>query len=267
MTPKVYLVGAGPGDPELITLKGKRVLQEAQVIIYDRLVGAGVLAFASPSAELIFAGKETAFHSSPQDEINSLMATHAKEGKKVVRLKGGDPYIFGRGGEEACYLAAEGIPFEVVPGVTAAAGAATYAGIPLTDRRYSQAVTLVTGHRMSPEGLDSINWSSLAKLNHTLVFYMGVSNISEITNRLMSNGREPSTPVALISEATTIFQQTLIGNLGDIAEKCAQEGVRPPALLMIGEVVSLSPALNWFEPSANEDEPPAIGAARPKALV
>lgn len=254
MTPKVYLVGAGPGDPELITVKGKRVLQQAQVVIYDRLVGEGVLAFANPSAELIFAGKEASFHSSTQDEINRLLASQAKKGKRVVRLKGGDPYTFGRGGEEACHLAVEGIPFEVVPGITAAAGVASYAGIPLTDRRYSQAVTLVTGHRMGGEGIESLNWASLARLGHTLVFYMGVANISEITGRLILNGREPSTPAALVSNATTAFQRTIMGSLCDIALKCAQKGVRPPALLVIGEAVSLSPVLNWFEPSCGKDE-------------
>lgn len=267
MTPKVYLVGAGPGDPELITLKGKRVLEQAQVVIYDRLVGEGILAFANPSAELVFVGKESSFHSSPQDEINRLIASHAKKGKRVVRLKGGDPFIFGRGGEEACYLASEGIPFEVVPGITAAAGVASYSGIPLTDRRYSQAVTLMTGHRMSGEGLESINWAPLAELGHTLVFYMGVANISEITSRLMLNGRQPSTPAAVVSKATTSFQQTIIGTLDDIAARCRQMEVRPPALLVIGEVVSLSPILNWFESSIVEDEPHAHGAACAKALV
>lgn len=266
MTPKVYLVGAGPGDPELITLKGKRVLQEAQVVIYDRLVGEGILALASPSAELVFVGKEASFHSSPQEEINHLIAFHAKSGKRVVRLKGGDPYIFGRGSEEATHLAAEGIPFEVVPGITAASGVACYAGIPLTDRRYSQAVTLITGHRMSGEGLESMNWAALAELGHTLVFYMGVANISEITSNLILNGRKPSTPAAVVSKGTTSAQYTLVGTLDNIAIKCKREGVRPPALLIIGEVVSLSPILNWFESSCLEIETGAE-IEREKALV
>lgn len=251
----------------MLTLKGKRVLEEAQVVIYDRLVGEGILAFANPSAEFAFVGKEASFHSSPQEEINHLIALHAKKGKRVVRLKGGDPYIFGRGGEEASHLAAEGIPFEVIPGITAASGIACYAGIPLTDRRYSQAVTLITGHRMTGEGLESMNWASLAEPGHTLVFYMGVANITEITGNLILNGRKPSTPAAVVSNGTTSSQHTLIGTLDNIASKCKREGIRPPALLIVGEVVSLSPILNWFEPSCVEIETGAIDERCAKALV
>lgn len=250
-----------------MTLKGKRALEEAQVVIYDRLVGEGVLAFANSSAELLFVGKEASFHSIHQEEINQLVAYHAKSGKTVVRLKGGDPYIFGRGGEEASHLAAEGIPFEVIPGITAASGVAAYAGIPLTDRRYSQAVTLITGHRMSGEGLESMNWAALAGLGHTLVFYMGVSNIFEITGNLISNGKKPSTPAAVVSKGTTSSQHTITGTLDDIAAKCRRESVQPPALLIIGEVVSLSPILNWFEPPSAEVETGATGESSAEALA
>lgn len=255
---KVYLVGAGPGDPELITLKGKRALEEAEVVIYDRLVGDGILNFINPKAELVFVGKESSFHSSPQEEINLLIAIHAKRGKRVVRLKGGDPYIFGRGGEEAAYLYGESIPFEVVPGVTAASGVSAYAGIPLTDRRYSSAVTFITGHKMRGEGLESMNWAALAELNHTIVFYMGVANASIITGNLVKNGLPSTTPAAVVSRGTMPDQKTIIGTVVDIARRASNEGIEPPALLIIGEVVNLAGALNWFEGryavEANEPE-------------
>lgn len=245
--PKVYIVGAGPGDPELISLKGKRVLEEADVVIYDRLVGSGVLEFANPSAELIFAGKETGCQTMAQEEINLLMADFARKGKAVVRLKGGDPYTFGRGSEEANYLFNESIPFEVVPGITSAAGAAAYAGIPLTDRRYSPAVTFITGHRKKGAGLKSLNWAALSKLNHTLVFYMGLANISVIAENLIKNGMARSTPAAIVSRATTPLQKTVAGTIGDIDLRAGDRGTSPPALLIIGEVVNLRDILGWFE--------------------
>lgn len=257
---KVYLVGAGPGDPELLTLKGKRVLEEADVVIYDRLVGDGVLEFVNPDAELVFVGKESSNHSSPQEEINRLISAHAKRGKKVVRLKGGDPYIFGRGSEEATHLFNESIPFEVVPGVTAASGISAYAGIPLTDRRYSPAVTFITGHRMKGEGIDNLNWNALAELNHTIVFYMGVANISEITRKLIENGRPSMTPAALVSRGTTPEQKTVLGTLSDISKKALENNVKPPALLVIGEVVNLSAVLNWFEQGEHALDEEPVGA-------
>ena len=266
MTPKVHLVGAGPGDPELLTLKGKRVLEEAEVVIYDRLVSEDILEFVSRDAELVFVGKETSFHSCPQEEINRLIAKHAKMGKRVVRLKGGDPYVFGRGGEEAAHLADEGIQFEVVPGITAAIGVGAYAGIPLTDRRYSQAVTLVTGHRMKGEGLEDINWAALAELGHTIVFYMGVANITEITRKLIENGRPPSTPAALVSRGTMPGQRTVLGTLSNISVRCKEEGVKPPALLIIGEVVSLSHILNWSEQALSESSDQPEGVLREKVF-
>lgn len=259
-TPRVYFVGAGPGDPELITLKGKRVLEEAEVVIYDRLVGEEILAFVNPDAELIYVGKESSFHTRPQEEINLLIASSAKKGKRVVRLKGGDPYIFGRGGEEASFLSRESIPFEVVPGVTAASGVAAYAGIPLTDRRHSPAVTFVTGHRMKGEGLENLNWEALSRLDHTIVFYMGVANIPEITRSLIKAGMPEETPAALVSRATMPEQKTVLGMLSDIAQKAKENCVKPPALLVIGGVVSLSGLLNWFEKASNEAEEPVAVA-------
>lgn len=256
---KVFLVGAGPGDPELITLKAKRVLEEAHVVIYDRLVGDGVLNFVNPDAELIFVGKESSFHSSPQEEINELISSRAKEGRIVVRLKGGDPFIFGRGGEEATHLFSEGVPFEVIPGITAASGISAYAGIPLTDRRYSPAVTFITGHRMKGEGIEGLDWQALAQLNHTLVFYMGVANLSEITKNLIINGRDMSTPAAVVSRGTMPEQTTILGTLADISEKSKEQEISPPALLIIGEVVNLSVILNWSEAYGmeNPSEKPA----------
>lgn len=244
---KVFLVGAGPGDPELLTLKGKKALEQADAVVYDRLVGPAILRFVNPLAELIFVGKESSFHTSTQDEINRTLAELARGGKTVVRLKGGDPYIFGRGGEEAAYLAGRGIPFEVVPGVTAASGVGAYAGIPLTDRRYSPAVTFVTGHRMKGEGLESINWAALAELGHTIVFYMGVANLQAITKNLIDNAMTAATPVAVVSRGTMPGQRTIVGTLGDICRRAREADVKPPALLIIGEVVSLGSILNWFE--------------------
>lgn len=239
MINKVYLVGAGPGDPELMTLKGARVLGESEVVIYDRLAPAGVLKLAA-SAELISVGKEPGAPLNSQDYINRLMAFHALRGKKVVRLKGGDPLIFGRGGEEAEYLLSRGVPFEIVPGVTAASGVAASSGIPLTDRRYSSAVTFVAGHRAAGTGLDTVDWPSLSALGHTLVFYMGIANIMEITGSLLKHGRPGATPAAIVSRATMPGQKVVFGTLSDIAEKCVQEALPAPALLIIGEAASHS---------------------------
>ncbi len=246
---KVYLVGAGPGDPELITIKGKRLLEEAEVVIYDRLVAEGVLDFIRPDAERIFVGKEDSFHTIPQEEINALIVRKAKEGKRVVRLKGGDPYIFGRGGEEANVLFDAGIPFEVVPGVTAASGVAAYAGIPLTDRRYSSAVTFVTGHKRVGDDLEEINWQALADADHTLVFYMGVKNIGSITRNLMKCGMSADIPAAVVRCGTMPNQKTLTGTVGNITEVVEENGLRPPALLVIGRVINLMEVLRWFKGS------------------
>lgn len=244
---KVYLVGAGPGDPELITVKGKRLLESAEVVIYDRLVGDGVLTYVGKDVERIFVGKEDSFHTMPQEEINQLIVDKAKTGKVVVRLKGGDPYIFGRGGEEALLLEEEGIPFEVVPGVTAASGVAAYAGIPLTDRRHSSAVTLVTGHKRTGSDIEEVNWKALAELDSTIVFYMGIKNLGTITGNLIDNGMSADTPAAVVRCGSLPEQTTVAGTLTDIAQKVEEAELKPPALLVVGEVVGLRDSLGWFE--------------------
>jgi uroporphyrin-III C-methyltransferase len=244
---KVFLVGAGPGDAGLITVKGKKLIEEADVVIYDRLVGEGVLDYATPGAELICVGKAKSFHTVDQEGINRLMDERAREGKRVVRLKGGDPFIFGRGAEEARHLASTGISFEVVPGVTAASGASAYAGIPLTDRALSPAVTLVAGHRMEGRGLDDLNWPELSRLDHTLVFYMALTNMDAIAAKLITNGKDPQTPSAVVKSATTPVQATVVGALADIAGLARESGLEPPVVLIIGAVVGLRGALGWFE--------------------
>lgn len=243
---KVYIVGAGPGDPELLTLKGKRLLEAAEVVIYDRLVSDEILDFIPPEAERIFVGKESAFHSIPQKKINDLLVSKAKSGKTVVRLKGGDPYTFGRGGEEGEALEAEDITFEVIPGVSAAAGAAAYAGIPLTDRRYSSGVTFVTGHKRAGKDLGDMNWKALADMNQTIVFYMGIKNLETIAKNLTEQGMAKETPAAVVRLATTAKQKTVTGTLDDIKEKVEAAAIRPPALLVVGKVVNLRAPLNWF---------------------
>jgi len=244
---KVYLVGAGPGDPDLMTIKGRRLLEEAEVVVYDRLVGDGVLSYVNPMAEKIFVGKEDSYHTLPQEEINRLIADKAKLGNKVVRLKGGDPYIFGRGGEEAQLLYDEGVPFEVIPGVTAASGVAAYAGMPLTDRRHASAVTFVTGHKRIGANIEDVNWKALAELDNTLVFYMGVKNLGPITENLLKNGQSGDTPAAVVRCGTMPEQRTVEGTLANICEKVEKSGLKPPALLVIGGVVALRESLGWFE--------------------
>ena len=244
---KVYIVGAGPGDPELLTIKGKRLLEEAEVVIYDKLVGEGVLDFVNPGAELIYVGKEPDYHLIPQEEINGLIVTKAKSGKAVVRLKGGDPYIFGRGSEEVEALFNAGISFEVVPGIAAASGVSSYAGIPLTDRRYSSGVTFVTGHKRAGNDMEDVNWQALAKLNHTLVFYMGIKNMNLIVDSLKANGMSGETPAAIVMLASTKDQKSITGDLSNIQERFLESGIKPPALLIVGHVIKLRDKLNWFE--------------------
>ncbi len=246
MKGKVYLVGAGPGDPDLITVKGKRLLEEADIVIYDRLVGEEVLDYINPAAEKMFVGKEDSHHTVPQEEINALIVKKAGEAKVVVRLKGGDPYIFGRGGEEANALFDAGVPFEVVPGVTAASGVAAYAGIPLTDRRHASAVTFITGHRRNGDSLLEIDWKSLAGGDNTLVFYMGLKNIRAITKNLIENGRSEDCPAAVVRCGTMPGQVSVEGTLLDIADCVEKKKIEPPALLIVGDVLKLRPALRWY---------------------
>ena len=246
----VYIVGAGPGEKELISVKGLRLLKEADVVIYDRLVGPEILEYINPSAEQIFVGKKKSFHARPQDEINRLLEEGAKEGKVVVRLKGGDPFIFGRGSEEARFLAEADIDFEVVPGVTAASGVAAYAGMPLTDRSISSAVTFVAGHRMTGKGIDDLDWNSLANFSHSIVFYMALTNLKAIADNLIKNGMAAETPAGAIMDATMVTQKTVVGTLNDIDALVRAGGLRPPVILVVGEVVLLKDALNWFEDQA-----------------
>ena len=242
---KVYLIGAGPGDPGLLTLKGKRCLEEADVVVYDYLANPRLLRHARPEAELIYVGKQAGKHTLPQDEIGQLLVARAQQGQVVARLKGGDPFIFGRGGEEAEELAGAGIAFEVVPGVTAAVAAPAYAGIPLTHRDFTSTVAFVTGHEDPTKDATSIAWDKVATGIGTLVFFMGVGQLPDIVNRLVSNGRSPQTPAAVIRWGTRAEQQVVTATLATLAERC--QGMKPPALIVVGEVVALREKLRWFE--------------------
>lgn len=241
---EVYLVGGGPGDPELLTLKALRLMQQADVVLYDRLVSDGVMDLVRRDAERIYVGKRRSEHAMQQENINQLLVDLAKEGKRVLRLKGGDPFIFGRGGEEIELLAQNRIPFQVVPGITAASGCAAYAGIPLTHRDYAQSVRFVTGHLKD----DSINvqWPELANPTQTIVFYMGLVGLRDICESLIVHGRAADTPVALIERGTTQQQRVLIGNLSTIADLVASQQVHAPTLFIVGDVVKLHDNLKWF---------------------
>lgn len=242
----VYLVGSGPGDPELMTLKAARLVREADVIVYDHLGAENVLDLARPEAEKIYAGKEASNHALPQEEINVLLVRLAKEGKRVVRLKGGDPFIFGRGGEEIETLAEHGIPFEVVPGVTAASGCGSYAGIPLTHRDHSQICVFATGHLK--DGSVNLDWKALARPNQTVVFYMGIGGADEICRQLMANGLPADHPAAVVQHGTSRRQRVVTATLGTLPDRIAEAGIRPPALIIIGTVVTLQSKLAWFKP-------------------
>jgi uroporphyrinogen III methyltransferase / synthase len=247
MPGRVYLVGAGPGDPELITLKAHRLLGEADVVVYDHLVDAELLKLTRPGCEHLFAGKKGGQVCRPQSEIDQTLVRLALEGKTVVRLKGGDPFVFGRGGEEAAALVAAGIPFEIVPGVTSALAAAAYAGIPLTHRLHSSAIVLLTGHEDPSKADTTVHWEDYAKLGATLCVYMGVKNLGTIAARLEAGGMHPTTPAAIIQSATTKDHRRILGTLGTIAGLAESENVEAPAMLIIGEVAALSEKLSWFE--------------------
>ncbi|NVO00551.1 MAG: uroporphyrinogen-III C-methyltransferase [Geobacteraceae bacterium] len=243
----VYLVGAGPGDPGLITVKGKECVSLADVVIYDYLAGEQILDFAREDAELIYAGKIGGAHNHEQWQINDLLVEKALSGKVVTRLKGGDPFIFGRGGEECEALKTAGIGFEIVPGVTAAIGAAAYAGIPLTHRNVTTSVAFVTGHEHPDKDESEIDWQRLSLGSGTIVFYMGVKNLPQITSSLLEHGRAPDTPVALVRWGTRPEQQVLEGTLSDIAEKARKAAFKAPAITIVGEVVKLRETLRWFD--------------------
>jgi uroporphyrin-III C-methyltransferase/precorrin-2 dehydrogenase/sirohydrochlorin ferrochelatase len=240
----VSLVGAGPGDPELLTLRALRVMQRASVVLYDHLVSPALVDLARRDAERIYVGKEQDRHALPQRDINQLMVRLAREGKRVVRLKGGDPFIFGRGGEEIEALAEHGIAFEVVPGITAAAGAASYAGIPLTHRDYAQSCLFVTGHLKN--GSADLDWGALARPRQTLAVYMGVGGLPQICRGLIEHGLAPSMPAAIVENATLAEQRVVEGTLSSLPQQSVAQKVEPPALLIVGEVVRLRSKLAWF---------------------
>ena len=257
-TGKVYLVGAGPGDIGLFTLKGKECVENADVIIYDYLANANILAFARPETECIFVGKHGGNSIMPQGEINRLMIRKASRGKIIVRLKGGDPFIFGRGGEEAEYLSKAGIPFEVIPGVTSAISVPALAGIPLTHRKYSSNIGIVTGHEDTTKKKSAMSWDKLATGVDTLVILMGITNLPSIVNNIIRNGRSINTPVAVIQWGTTPEQKTVTGTLGNIVKRAKAEQIRPPAIIVIGDVVRLRPRLTTiFYASFRADIPMA----------
>ncbi|NEX21049.1 uroporphyrinogen-III C-methyltransferase [Thiorhodococcus mannitoliphagus] len=254
---EVYLVGAGPGDPDLLTFRALRLIQQADVVVYDRLVADAILQMARRDAKRIYVGKQRNHHAMRQEEINRLLADLAKDGHRVLRLKGGDPFIFGRGGEEIDTLAAEGVPFQVIPGITAASGCAAYAGIPLTHRDYAQSVVFVTGHLK--DGSINLNWPALAQPNQTVVFYMGLVGLPIIVEQLMAHGVSADMPIALVQQGTTHLQRVYTGTLSTINELVSADPPQPPTLVIVGAVVELRDKLNWFRPP---DEP-VLGATTP----
>ena len=248
---QVYLVGAGPGDPDLLTFRALRLMQKADVVVYDRLVSPEILELVRRDAEKMYVGKAKSRHTLPQEDINNLLVTEAKKGNRVVRLKGGDPFIFGRGGEEIQTLLEHNIGFEVVPGITAATGAASYAGIPLTHRDFAQSVVFATGH-LKDDSID-LNWSALAQPNQTIVFYMGLTGLAIIARELMSHGLLADTPIALVESATLPEQNVITGKLANIVEIANKHAIKPPTLIIVGGVVSLHEQLNWFQPCTAEN--------------
>lgn len=244
---KVYLIGAGPGDPGLFTLRGKEILERADVIVYDYLADDSLLAFGRKDAEIIYVGKKGGDHTLPQDSINALIVTKAKEGKIVARLKGGDPYMFGRGGEEAEELLAAGVPFEEIPGVTSGIAGPAYAGIPLTHRAHSSSVTFITGHEDPSKPDTAHNWEALARSASTLVFYMGMKNLPDIARKLVAAGMSPDTPAAVVRWGTTPRHRSLTGTIATLPEEADRQGFTAPSLIVVGSVVTLHDKLNWFE--------------------
>jgi uroporphyrin-III C-methyltransferase len=247
MIGKVYIVGAGPGDPELITVKAARLIGSADVILYDRLVSEETIGHAKEGCELIYVGKHPGEPSTPQERINEILVEKAREGGSVVRLKGGDPFLFGRGGEEAQVLSGEGVPYEIVPGITSAISVPAYAGIPVTQRHVASSVAFITGHEASTKTKGTVEWERIAQSVDTLVVMMGIRNLGSIAERLIKGGKDPETPAAIIEKGTTKEQRTIIGTLGTIGAKARAEDIKPPAITIIGKVVNLRKELRWIE--------------------
>jgi uroporphyrin-III C-methyltransferase / precorrin-2 dehydrogenase / sirohydrochlorin ferrochelatase len=253
---KVYLVGTGPGDPDLLTVKALRLMREADVVLYDNLVTPQIMALVAAHAERIYVGKRRADHAMPQERIGELLVEHARRGRRVLRLKAGDPFIFGRGGEEIEKLAREGVQFEVVPGITAALGAAAYAGIPLTHRDHAQACIFVTG-TLKDGGLD-LDWDALARPRQTVVIYMGFQNLPELCARLVQHGMPASTPAAIVQQATTGNQRVVTATLATLPAQAERAHLHPPTLIIVGEVVGLREKLSWFEDGGQPVEPETL---------
>lgn len=244
------MVGAGPGDADLLTLRAARLLAQADAVVYDHLVGPQVLELIGPEAQRLYVGKERSRHSMPQEDINALLVRLAREGRQVVRLKGGDPFVFGRGGEELQVLAAAGVPFEVVPGITAACGVASYAGIPLTHRDFAQSCTFVTGHLK--DGSCDLDWPALARPRQTLVIYMGLGGLAAICAQLVAHGLPPEWPAAVVAQGTLVSQRVVCATLATLADAVAREGLQSPCLTIVGEVVRLRDELAWFDGARGE---------------
>ncbi len=254
----VYLIGAGPGDPDLLTVKALRLIQQADIVVYDRLVSSEIMQQVPNGTQLIYVGKASGQHHMNQQEINQLLvnlaqARHSQKPRNIVRLKGGDPFIFGRGSEEALALVEQGIRFEYVPGITAAAACSAYAGIPLTHRGVAKSVRLITGHCRDNQPLE-LNWKSLADKETTLVFYMGLSTVEQLSRELMAAGLAPSTPAAVVENGTTQMQRRCLSTLNNLAEQVKLQQIRSPALIIIGDVVNFADTLDWFTPEMQSDD-------------